>query len=91
MTPMIAAGIFAHKQIRLFFDEKLNVATEKAVEDILAVMNLHESEARFCANRARSISKLNAVECLVWVGNNRENSLENLRKLRRVYEDLQAA
>ena len=54
-------------------------------------MNLHESEARFCTNRALSISKLNAVECLVWVGNNRENSLENLRKLRRVYEDLQAA
>jgi hypothetical protein len=65
MRPMIAAGIFAHKQIRLFFDEKLNVATKKTVEDILALMNLHESEARFFANRARSISKLNAVEWLV--------------------------
>jgi hypothetical protein len=48
MRPMIAAGIFAHKQIRLFFDEKLNVATEKAVEDILAVKPARIRSAVFC-------------------------------------------
>jgi hypothetical protein len=87
----IQAGIEAHQSIQRVRDARMNVEFEKARATMTDLLDIPASEIPDYARHCKGVTRLQHVEYLVWVCNNRDNSLDNLRKLRRVYEALQAA
>lgn len=87
---VVRLGIEAHYHIGLFRDKIRAIALEKAKAEVNALLHLQKGEDIHFANRARSINAIDKINNLVWVGNNRQNSLSNLPKLRRFFTERSA-
>jgi hypothetical protein len=86
----IQIGISVHHTLGGFRDELRAVAFEKAKAALNDLLFLEKGEDMHFAQRARKVHALDRMEILSFVGNNRQNSLNNLPKLRRIFTELSA-
>jgi hypothetical protein len=86
----VQIGISVNNSLGGFRDAIRATALEKTRGALNALLFLQKGEDLHFSQRARTVYALDRMEVLSFVGNNRQNSLLNLPKLRRVYNELLA-